>query len=104
MTQDKKGAIKLNYESAAQVKEICETTKLTDGQIAKAFDISRVHVNHIRHSRRWWDIEDKVYPHNERESVSNPLKTIQEFMKQWELEKLEYQDITIFMFKSDNPY
>ena len=97
MTQDKKGAIKLNYETAAQVKEICETTDLTDGQIAKAFGVSRCHINHIRHSRRWWDVEVNTNPQPKEESVSNPLKMIQDFMTQWGIEKLEYQDIQIFM-------
>lgn len=97
MNQDKPGAIKLNYETAAQVKEICNTTNLTDGQIGKAFDISRVHVNHIRHSRRWWDVEVNTNPQQKGESVSNPLKMIQDFMIEWGIEKLEYQDIHIFM-------
>jgi len=97
MTQDKKGAIKLKYETAAQVKEICDTTDLTDGQIGKAFGVSRCHINHIRHSRRWWDVEVNTNPQPKEESVSNPLKMIQDFMTQWGIEKLEYQDIIIFM-------
>jgi len=101
MTDSKIGAWKLDYQKAAQIKKLCKTTELTDGQIAAAFNISRVHVNHIRNDIRWSDAVytdlDSILPQQKEESVSNPLKMIQEFMSQWGIEKLEYQNIEIFM-------
>jgi hypothetical protein len=101
MSSSKIGAWKLDYAKATQIKEICEKTTLTDGQIAAAFGISRCHVNHIRHERRWWDVESNTNPQVKEESVANPLKMIHDFMTKWGIEKLEYQDISIFMIKSD---
>jgi len=101
MTDSKIGAWKLDYQKAAQIKHLCKTTQLTDGQIASAFNISRVHVNHIRNDFRWADAVytdlDSITPQPKEESVSNPLKMIQDFMTQWGIEKLEYQDIQVFM-------
>lgn len=89
----KTGAWKLDYDKATAIKLLCDTSELTDGQIADIYNVSRVLINHIRHNRRWDDVplqEEKINPFN-------PLKTIQEFMVEWEIDKLEYQNITIFM-------
>ena len=91
--KNKTGAWKLDYDKATTIKLLCDTSELTDGQIADIYNVSRVLINHIRHNRRWDDVplqEEKINPFN-------PLKSIQEFMVEWEIDKLEYQNITVFM-------
>lgn len=89
----KSGASKLDYDKATAIKLLCQTSQLSDGDIADIFGVSRVLINHIRHNRRW----DDILLQDEVESPLNPLKTIQEFMTEWEIDKLEYQNIQIFM-------
>jgi hypothetical protein len=92
-SKTKSGASKLDYNKATAIKLLCKTSTLSDGEIGDLFGVSRVLINHIRHNRRWDDV-----PHQEeKENPFNPLKTIQQFMKEWEIDKLEYQNITIFM-------
>lgn len=95
------GASKLNYNTAERIKTLCETTDLTDGEIGRVFDISRPHINHIRHSRRWFDVES-ISTHIKEEKVSkNPLKMIHDLMVNYGLDKLEYGDMEVFMYKEN---
>ena len=89
----KSGASKLDYDKATTIKLLCQTSQLSDGDIGDIFGVSRVLVNHIRHNRRW----DDIVLQEEEKNPFNPLKSIQEFMVQWEIDKLEYQNIQIFM-------
>lgn len=89
----KSGASKLDYEKATAIKLLCQTSHLSDGEIGSIFGVSRVLINHIRHNRRW----DDILLQEEEKNPFNPLKSIQEFMMEWEIDKLEYQNITIFI-------
>ena len=89
----KAGASKLDYDKATTIKLLCQTSQLSDGDIGDIFGVSRVLVNHIRHNRRW----DDIVLQEEEKNPFNPLKSIQEFMVEWDIDKLEYQNIQIFM-------
>jgi len=99
--KSKTGATKLNYETAERVKKLCETTDLIDSEIASVFNISRVHVNHIRHARRWFDVEVITTPTEENKVSENPLKMIHDLMVNYGLDKLEYGDMEVFMYKDN---
>jgi hypothetical protein len=45
--------IKLSWEKVEKIRILCEFTALTDSQIAHIFDVSRKHINAIRHKKRW---------------------------------------------------
>lgn len=45
--------IKLDKEDVIQIKLLFETTQLTDTEIAKIYDVSRKHINSMRHGKRW---------------------------------------------------
>jgi len=47
------GRIKLDVNDVIMIKDLCIKTSLTDTQIAKAFGVSRKHINAIRHGKRW---------------------------------------------------
>lgn len=47
------GASKLNEEKVLEIKTLFKTTNLKDGEIAKMYDVSRIHINHIRTGYRW---------------------------------------------------
>ena len=94
----KSGASKLDYDKAMTIKLLCTTTNLSDTEIADIYGVSRVLVNHIRHQRRW----DDIPLHQVGESVSNPLKTIYDVMKTYQLDSLEYRDMKILINNSPN--
>jgi len=54
------GASKLNEEKVRQIKELFATTKLTDGEIANQFGVSREHINLIRNGKRW-NIQNRTF-------------------------------------------
>ena len=54
------GASKLNEEKVRQIKELFLTTKLTDGEIADQFGVSREHINLIRNGKRW-NIQNRTF-------------------------------------------
>ena len=54
------GAWKLNEEQVEQIKSFISTTNISDSRLAEMYDVSRVHINHIRHGRRW-NIEQRKY-------------------------------------------
>lgn len=47
------GASKLDEKSVQQIKELFETTNLSDGEIGKMFGVSRTHIWKIRNGHRW---------------------------------------------------
>jgi len=47
------GASKLNEKDVEVIKYLFDRTDLRDGEIAEIFDVSRVHINRIRHGIRW---------------------------------------------------
>lgn len=47
------GASKLTTEDVAQIKQLFETTTLTDAEIADEYGVSRIHINLIRRGKRW---------------------------------------------------
>lgn len=47
------GRIKLDRVQVGTIKGLCETTTLTDTEIAKIFNVSRKHINAIRNKKRW---------------------------------------------------
>lgn len=49
------GAYKLNEKDVIEIRELFKTTNLNDSQIAKMYNVSRVHINGIRNGKRWND-------------------------------------------------
>lgn len=47
------GSWKLTETDVEVIKYLFERTDLRDGEIAEMFDVSRVHINRIRHGKRW---------------------------------------------------
>jgi hypothetical protein len=47
------GRVKLDVNDVMMIKDLCINTTLRDTQIAKAFGVSRKHINAIRHGKRW---------------------------------------------------
>ena len=47
------GASKLNEEMVAEIKDLFKTTTLKDKEISEMYNVSRIHINHIRHGYRW---------------------------------------------------
>ena len=47
------GCSKLNEYQVKHIKELFEITNLSDGQIAKMFNVSRPLINQIRNGKRW---------------------------------------------------
>jgi len=45
--------IKLSKGKVKKIRILCEFTSMTDSEIAKIFDVSRKHINAIRHKKRW---------------------------------------------------
>lgn len=93
MTHTKSGASKLDYNKVKTIKMLFQTTDLRDGEIAEIFDVSRVLINHIRNERRWDDSDYRPLVDN----PFNPLKNIKDFMDTWNIDKLEYQNLKVFM-------
>ena len=96
----RRGQSKLDYNDIELIKD-CFTKGLSDTEIGQIFNVTRNHINHIRNNRRWYDLNErpqKVYhPTREGETPLNPLKTIQHFMKRWNINMIEYQDICIYL-------
>jgi len=47
------GASKLNWEDVEQIRSLFSNTNMSDGEIAKKFGVSRIHINRIRNGKRW---------------------------------------------------
>jgi hypothetical protein len=47
------GAWKLTPEDVVEIKELFETTNLTNQEIADQYGVRREHISHIRLGRRW---------------------------------------------------
>lgn len=47
------GQIKLTKKKVRQIRALCATTSLTDTQIGVMYNVSRKHINAIRHRKRW---------------------------------------------------
>jgi len=47
------GATKLNEKQVAEIKELFQTTNLTDTEIGAIFNVSRPHIWAIRNGKRW---------------------------------------------------
>lgn len=47
------GASKLTEENVAEIRSLFANTTMSDSQIARKFDVSRIHINQIRNGRRW---------------------------------------------------
>ena len=47
------GASKLNEKDVEVIKYLFQRTQMTDTEIGNAFGVSRVHINRIRHGKRW---------------------------------------------------
>lgn len=98
----RKGSYKLDYQDVELIREIFNSTNLSDKEIAEIFNVSRPHINHIRNNKRWSDSpipSRKVSnPQPTGESVLNPvnpLDVIKEFMDKYNLDKIEYKNIEI---------
>ena len=54
------GAKKLNLKKVSEIKNLFETTQLTDGDIAEKYDVSRILINLIRNGKRWNENKEKL--------------------------------------------
>ena len=45
--------IKLTIKKVRQIRILCLITHMTDSQIAAMYNVSRKHINSIRHRKRW---------------------------------------------------
>lgn len=45
--------IKLTKKKVRQIRLLCSSTTLTDTQIGQMYNVSRKHINAIRHRKRW---------------------------------------------------
>lgn len=45
--------IKLTKKKVRQIRLLCSSTTLTDTAIAEMYNVSRKHINAIRHRKRW---------------------------------------------------
>ena len=54
------GAKKLNLKKVSEIKNLFETTQLSDGDIAEKYDVSRILINLIRNGKRWNENKEKL--------------------------------------------
>lgn len=47
------GASKLTEEQVWEIKDLFKNPQLKDKNIAEMYNVSRIHINHIRNGRRW---------------------------------------------------
>jgi predicted DNA-binding protein YlxM (UPF0122 family) len=54
------GAKKLNLKKVSEIKNLFETTQLSDGDIAEKYNVSRILINLIRNGKRWNENKEKL--------------------------------------------